>query len=539
MSMTSIKQILKRKAFINGKIYTATEKNYFVQAVVTEGDRIIYAGTNVKAKQLIDSRTETIDLNGRLMLPGFIDAHTHFIEGGFYLLGLDLRPAESVNEFISIIKDYVAINKGKWITGGNWNHENWSNQKLPSKDLIDPYTGNTPVFIERLDKHMALANSLALKLAGITKDTQSPPGGLIEKDPVTGEPTGILKDSAMPLIYSIIPEHTGGELKKAAETALNEAKRNGVTGIHDISLPVHLGIYQNLLIQKKLTCRIYSRLPIKTYNNLIGAGIQKGFGSDKLSTGSLKAFADGSLGAGTAWFFDPYTDDSSNYGLPTEDLLNGYLEQSFWEIDKNNLQISVHAIGDKTNSSVLDIFEKIVKTNKQWDRRFRIEHAQHVKKKDIKRFFKYGVIASMQPYHLIDDALYAERKIGKRRLKEAYQFKTFLDEGVNMSFGSDWPVAPLQPLKGIYAAVTRSVKNKNYHAGFIPEQKISVEDAIRCYTINNAFASFEEEIKGSIETGKLADFVVLDNNILTARHELINETKVVMTVFDGEIIYGE
>lgn len=527
--------ILNKKAFINGKIYTVDKKQPLAEAVVVNGNKIIYAGSNRGAEKYIDSETEIINLRGRLMLPGFIDGHTHFINGGFYLLGLDLRQAASTSEFQKMLKDYVISHKGKWITGGSWDHQAWEVKDLPVKEMIDSFTADTPVFVERLDKHMALANSLALKLAGITKDTPNPSGGEIVKDAVTGEPTGILKDNAMPLIYSIIPEPSEAEMNEAALAALDEAKRNGITGIHDITYKNDLLTYQRLENEGKLSCRVYTRLPISGYNNLANAGICYNFGSEKIKLGSLKAFSDGSLGTGTAWFFDNYPGEQTS-GLPADTVLDGRLEKWAIEADKDKLQLSIHAIGDRANSFILDLFEKITAVNPAWDRRFRIEHAQHIRKSDLQRFAKLNVIASVQPYHLIDDGVWAEKKLDSKRIQETYSYKSLMDEGVTLCFGSDWTVAPLNPLLGIYAAVTRSTLDGKNPGGWIPEQKVSVEDAIEAYTINNAYAAFEEDIKGSIEPGKLADMVVLNNDILSIPPESIKDVKVDITMFDGEII---
>ena len=524
-------------AFINGKIYTVNKNQPIAEAVLIQGNKIIFVGSNAEVKKLTSSGTRIIDLKGKLMLPGFIDDHAHFISGGFYLLGLDLRPAKSTGEFKSILKSYVEKNQGKWITGGNWDHEAWEVKDLPTKEMIDKFTGTTPVFIDRFDGHMALANSYALKLAGITKNAPSPEGGTIVKDPVTGEPTGILKDNAMSLIYAIIPDNTDAENDQAALAALNEAKKYGVTSVQDITYKNNLIVYQKLEKGNKLTCRIYTRLPIAGYKNLVDAGIQYNFGDDKIKLGSLKAFADGSLGSSTAWFFDRYKQDTTTYGLPMDIVTDGSLEKWATDADKNKLQISTHAIGDRANAYMLDVYEKIENINPQWDRRFRIEHAQHVRAIDIQRFARLGVIASAQPYHCIDDGVWAEKRIGRERLKEIYSFKSFLDAGVTLCFGSDWTVAPINPLLGIYAAVTRRTLDDKNPDGWIPEQKISVEDAIKCYTINNAYAAFEEDIKGSIEPGKLADLVVLDNDILTIDPVKIKDVKINMTVFDGNIIY--
>jgi len=524
-------------AFINGKIYTVNKKFPLAESVIIEGNKITFVGSNVEAKKIIDEKTNVIELKGKLMLPGFIDNHTHFISGGFYLMGLNLRNAKSTSEFKNIIKDYAEKNLGKWITGGNWDHEAWETKELPHKNWIDEFTKETPVFVDRYDGHIALANSYALKLAGINKDTPNPEGGLIEKDTETGEPTGILKDNAMSLISSIIPEQSDQDYQKACLIALEEAKRFGVTSIQDITYNRDLKTYQKIEKEGKLTCRIYTRLPISDYEHLIRLGIESGFGSDKIKVGSLKAFADGSLGASTAWFFEPYTQDTTNSGLPMEIVTNGDLEKWALEADLNKLQLSIHAIGDRANSFILDLFEKIKNKNPEWDRRFRIEHAQHIRFQDIPRFKQIGVIASVQPYHCIDDGVWAEKRIGSERIKYTYPFRSFLVHDVMLCFGSDWTVAPLNPLTGIYAAVTRRTVDDKNPDGWIPEQKITVEEAVKCYTINNAYASFEENIKGSIEVGKLADLVVLSEDIFLIDPIKIKEVKVEMTIFDGKIIY--
>jgi hypothetical protein len=525
-----------RKAFTNGKIYTVSEKQPIAEAVVIEGNKIIFVGSNKDALNHIDAQTKLFDLKGKLMVPGFIDNHVHFTSGGSYLLGIDLRPAKSTKEFKQILKDYVDKHKGKWITGGNWDHEAWEVTNLPAKEMIDEFSQNTPVFVDRFDGHMGLANSRALKLAGITKDTESPEGGLIVKDPVTGEPTGILKDNAMGLMYKVIPPPSEDELYQAALTALEEAKRLGVTSVQDITYPNDLKVYKKLEKEDKLTCRIYTRYPMDKYEDLIDKKVTANTGSGKLKLGSLKAYADGSLGSMTAWFFSHYDQDTTTAGLPNDIVLNGDLEDWAFDADEHQLQISTHAIGDAANAYVLNLYKKIKEENPDWDRRFRIEHAQHVRFEDIPMFREAGVVASVQPYHCIDDGVWAEKRIGNR-IKYTYPFATFLDFGVNVCFGTDWPVAPLNPLLGIYAAVTRRTLDDKNPDGWIPEQKISVEDAIKCYTLNSAYAGFEEDIKGSIEIGKLADFVVLSEDILTINPEKIKDVKVEMTIFDGEVIF--
>lgn len=526
-----------KKAFINGKVYTVNDKQSLAEAVLVEGNKIIFVGSTDEVKKMIDASTELIDLNGKLMLPGFIDDHVHFTSGGFYLQGIDLRPAKSTSEFKEILKKYAEKNKGKWITGGNWDHEAWEVKDLPIKEMIDEFTQKTLVFVDRFDGHMALANSYALKLAKITKETPSPEGGLIVKDPKTGEPTGILKDNAMQLIYSIIPSSTKEETYKAALTALNHAKEFGVTSVQDITYSQDLATYKRLEKEGKLNCRIYTRMAIANYKNLVKDKIHVGYGSEKLKLGSLKGFADGSLGSSTAWFFEPYNQDTTTSGLAMDIVTDGNLRDWSIDADKNGLQLCVHAIGDKANNYMLNLYQEIIDKNPKWERRFRIEHAQHVRFEDIPRFAELGVIASVQPYHAIDDGVWAEKRIGPDRIKYTYPFRTFLDNKVMLCFGSDWTVAPINPLLGIYAAVTRRTLDDKNPNGWIPEQKITVEEAIKAYTINNAYAAFEENVKGSIDVGKLADLVILNEDILTIDPVKIKDVKVDMTVFDGKVIY--
>ncbi len=526
-----------KTAFVNGKIYTVNEAQPFAQSIIVEGNKIIFVGSNDGAKKLLDTSTQIIDLNGKLMLPGFNDNHVHFISGGFYLLGIDLRPATSTTEFKNILKTYSEKFPAKWITGGYWDHEKWETKDLPTKEMIDEVVSDQPVFVDRLDGHMAVANSYALNLAGITKDTQSPEGGLIVKDPLTGDPTGVLKDNAMSLITKLIPDPTPEENYTALLASLEEAKRLGITSVQDITYQASLDAFQKAKNEGKLSCRIFTRWPIADYKNHVDNDIKIGFGDYLIKMGSLKAFADGSLGSSTAWFFDKYNQDTTTFGLPMDIITDGSLEKWSLDADKNHLQLSVHAIGDRANSYMLDLYEKIINENPKWDRRFRVEHSQHVRFEDIKRFAELGVIASVQPYHCIDDGVWAEKRIGPERIKYTYPFKSFLDAGVKLCFGTDWYVAPLNPLLGIYAAVTRRTLDEKNPDGWIPGQKISVEEAIKCYTLNSAYASFEENIKGSIEVGKLADLIILSDDILSIDPVKIKDVKVELTVFDGKIIY--
>jgi len=527
----------QRNAFINGKIYTVNEKQPFAEAVVTEGNKILFVGTNEEAKQFITTETKVTDLKGKLMLPGFIDDHAHFTSGGFYLLGLDLSKAKSINEFEEILKEYISTRKGRWITGERWDHEKWKIKEIPTKEMIDSFSKETPVFVKRYDGHMGLANSVALKLAGITKNTKNPEGGFIVKDKVTGEPTGILKDNAMDLISKIIPEPSNQEYAEAFEAALKYACELGVTSVEDITEINDLTTFQQFEKNGKLTCRFYTRLPIDIYKNLVNLRIQNNFGRDKIQLGSLKAYADGSLGSTTAWFFEKYNQDTTTYGLPNDIISDGRFEKWAFDADKNKLQISVHAIGNKANSYILDIFSKIKKENPAWDRRFRIEHAQHLRKEDIPRFKKIGVVASVQPEHLLDDGIWAAKRIGEERAKLTHVYKSLIDEGAVVAFGTDWPVVDLNPMLGLYAAVTRRTDDGQNPNGWLPEQKLTIEQAIKCYTLNSAYAAYQEKIKGSIEVGKLADLIVLSDDLLTIDPIKIKDVKVDMTIFDGIVIY--
>ncbi len=539
-----------KTAFINGKIYTVDQQQPLAEAVVVADNKITFVGSNEEAEKFIDASTKLTDLNGKLMLPGFNDSHLHFISGGYYLLGINLRKAKSKEEFVSILKDYVKNREGssssaddrispklgRWVTGGRWDHESWKVKKVPTKELIDDFTATTPVFVSRIDGHMGLANSKALELAGITKDTPNPDGGLIMKDPVTGEPTGILKDNAMDLVFDIIPEKSLDDNIEAANRSFEEARKLGITSVQEMTQLGELEAYENIKMYGDFTCRIYAIWQIDKYMELVNENIKIHSGDEYIRRGGLKGYADGSLGAKTAWFFEPYENDTT-YGLMMDIILNGELSDWAFDADKNHLQICVHAIGDKANNYILNLYEAIEKDNSNWDRRFRIEHAQHLIPGDVKRFKEIDVIASVQPYHAIDDGVWVRNRIGEEREILTHMYKSYLDNNVVIAFGTDWPVAPLNPLYGLYAAVTRRTVDGKNPDGWIPEQKITIEEAIKAYTLDAAYASFEENIKGSIEVGKLADMVVLSDDILTIDPIKIWDVKVEMTIFDGKIIY--
>jgi predicted amidohydrolase YtcJ len=524
---------------LNGRIWTGNKKQIWAEAIAAKGERIIFVGTNVEAKKLADAKTRVIDLQGKLTLPGFIDDHTHFIEGGFHLLSVDLRDAATPAEFAERIRNRAAkLPKGRWIRGGDWDHERWGGE-LPVKEWIDKFTTDNPVFVTRLDGHMGLANSAALKLAGLTKDTPSPSGGTIVKDAVTGEPTGVLKDDAMSLMYKIIPDENDAEYEEALQASLNYAASVGVTSVQDITSWRDYEVYKKFKNANRLTVRIYARTPVSSWQRQAELVKQQGVGDHWLKLGGLKAFMDGSLGSTTALFFEPFTDAPDNRGLMLEaNTPEGKLKETMKQADSAGLQCSIHAIGDRANHLLLNYFEAIEKENGKRDRRFRIEHAQHLLPDDIKRFAQLGVIPSMQPYHAADDGRWAEKRIGKQRMKTTYAFRSLLDAGAVLTFGSDWFVAPLSPIAGIHAAVTRQTIDGKNPNGWVPEQKISVEEAIRAYTSSCAYAEFAENDKGTLEIGKLADIVVLSQDLFKINPTNIEKTKVVYTIVGGRVIRG-
>lgn len=525
--------------FKNGNFWTGDPRNPSASHLTCTGGRITSVG---RGKSQQDEAIDSIDLNGHFAMPGFIDAHTHFRTGGSSLTRLDLHSVRTESEFSEAVRSHAnSHHGGEWILGGNWNHENLDSRRLPTKDLIDNFTSAIPAFLDRIDTHMALVNSKALELAGITRETPDPPGGIIARDD-RGEPTGIVKDAAREMVMRVIPEPRMEDLVRDARAAVKLASRLGVTTVNDMSPERDMRAYIVLKEKGELTVRINMVLPIDRSRTLASHGIQAdahGVTDEWIRLGAVKAFADGSLGAGTAWFFDAYEDDKKNFGIATDILSSGELEKLATEADRNHLQLAVHAIGDKAVSRVLDIFERIQRQNPAWDRRFRIEHAQHLRDEDFSRFKKLYVIASVQPFHLIDDGRWAERKIGARRARSAFAFRRFLDEQVVLAFGTDWPVAPLNPLEGIHAAVTRATTDGKHPGGWIPEQKIGLEEALRAYTYGSAFASFSESDKGTLEPGKLADIAVLSMNPFEAAPDEISKIKVIMTVVGGKIVYAD
>lgn len=524
---------------IGGTIWTGESARPWAQAVAVKGDRIMAVGSSREIRRLVGSRTRVIHLRENLVLPGFIDSHTHFLDGGFSLLRLQLRDAASREEFISRVgRKARELPKGEWILDGNWDHQQFCPPELPRRNWIDGVTPENPVCINRHDGHMVLANSLALRLAGVTRNTVAPEGGEILKDSVTGEPTGILKDAAMGLVTRLIPEPSPAARRQAAEAAFREAARCGVTSVHDMADSSNFEVYEELWRANKLTARVYLYIPIDDVEIYSSLRLKTPFGNDLLKIGGLKGFVDGSLGSGTALFFEPYSDDVKQTGLLAPQMYpKGIMEKRILAADRAGLQVAIHAIGDRANAIVLDIFEKAIALDGPRDRRWRVEHAQHLRPADIQRFGRLGIIASVQPYHAIDDGRWAEAKIGRERCRTTYAFRSLLDNGAILACGSDWTVAPLDPLSGIYAAVTRRTTDGRNPAGWYPEQKITLEEALMGYTRNGAYAEFAEADKGSIAEGKLADLVILNQNIFKIPAEKIIETQVKTTILGGRIVY--
>lgn len=526
-------------AVVNASVWTGDPAAPWVEAMAARGEHIAAVGTSSEIRKLAVNVTP-IDAGGRLVVPGFIDTHVHFIDGGFRLASVQLRDAKTRDEFVRRIAAFAAtVPSGTWIEGGDWDHSLWGGE-LPARAWIDALTPNHPVWVNRLDGHMALANSAALKAAGVTRATADVTGGEIVRS-ADGEPTGLLKDNAMALVQKVVPPPSDDMRDRALAAAMSYVAEQGVTSIHNMGTWNHLATFTRARRANTLSTRIYAVVPLADWEQLRNVVARKeyggpdGRGDDWLRVGGLKGFVDGSLGSHTAAFHQPFNDSPKDRGL----LVNTPEDLYRWisSADTAGLHVMVHAIGDRANGLLLDIVERVIGENGQRDRRFRIEHAQHLAPADIPRFAKHGVIASMQPYHAIDDGRWAERYIGDR-IRTTYAFRSLLDAGAKLAFGSDWFVAPPTPLEGIYAAVTRRTLDDRNPGGWVPEQKISVEEALRAYTSGAAHASFEESRKGVLSAGRLADFVMLDRNIFEIPAEEIRNVRVDMTVAGGRPVFA-
>src|SRR5450631_337481 len=524
--------------YFNANIWTGDSANPKAKAIAIKDSLIIYVGDDYQS--FVGNGTVLTDMVGRMLVPGFIDNHTHFLEGGYFLANINLRFVKSMRDFILTFRRFSDSAKNKsWILGGNWDHEAWGGQ-LPRKEWIDSVSNGHPVFINRYDGHMGLANSMALKLAGITKNTPNPHGGEIVKDPKTGEPTGILRDEATRLVYRVIPEPTEKELDESLARAAAHALTHGLTQVHDMGSYggwIDLATYRRAYAAGKLPIRVYSFVAIRTWQKLDSFVKQNGWGNDRLRWGGLKGFVDGSLGSTTAWFYKPYLDAPNSTGLQVTDT--SLLRKWILAADAAGLHIATHAIGDRANDWILDVYKEAETLHPAKDHRFRVEHAQHLTPEAIGRFASLRVVPSMQPYHAIDDGKWAAKRLDSARLRGTYVFKSILETGANLTFGSDWTVAPLDPIAGIYAAVTRRTLDDKNPGGWFPDQKISVDQALRCYTVNNAWAGFQENRTGKLKSGMLADFTVLSEDLFSIAPENIRDTKILLTVVNGKEAYSK
>jgi predicted amidohydrolase YtcJ len=519
---------------IVSRVWTGNPNQPWAEAVATEGERIIAVGSREEVLRAAATSSQRIENGGGLVVPGMIDSHIHLIGGGLHLTSVQLRDAATREEFVRRIAEFAkTMPAGAWMTGGDWDHTLWGGE-MPDREWIDAVTPNTPVWLSRLDGHMALANTAAMRAAGVGDDVKDVAGGEIVRDS-GGRPIGVFKDNAMGLIDRAAPEPTLAQRLAATVAAMDYVAARGVTAVHHMGTWSDLEVFRAAQRQGLLKIRIYACTPLEQWQRLADDVTSRGRGDEWLKTGGLKGYVDGSLGSHTAAFLDPFNDSPNDRGLlvnTTEDL-----EEWTAAADAAGLQVAVHAIGDRAIRLQLDVFERVAQRNGPRDRRFRIEHAQHIAPEDIPRFAKLGVIASMQPYHAIDDGRWAERVIGARRSETTYAFRTLAEVGAVMAFGSDWYVAPPTPLEGIYAAVTRRTLDGKHPGGWVPQQKIPVEEALKAYTRGASYAAFSEKSLGSLEPGKLADLVVLDRDLFIEPPETLSEANVLLTMVGGRIMY--
>ena len=517
-------------AYVNGRIWTASRAR-IVTALGTVGERIA-AVDDAAVRKRIGKQTRVVDLQGAFVVPGFMDAHTHFLLAASALTPPNLRDAKSRDEFVKRVAEASRqLPPGEWMQGGSWDAELWGGE-LPTHQWIDAVTADRPVALTRLDLHMWLLNSAALRLAGIDRNTPEPAGGRILRD-ANGEPTGIVIDEAQSLVKRAMPPPTDAALERALRAGIEHGLRYGVTQTHAMGLDwiMHDALLR-LRAKGETDMRFYSFVPLKDWEKLQDWIEHHGRGDDWVRWGGLKALADGSLGSRTALFHRPYDDQPGTHGIRVNTLDD--LRKWITQADKAGFQNAVHAIGDQANDDILDVFAEVARVNGPRDRRFRIEHAQHLTPAAIPRFGQQHVIASVQPYHAIDDGRWAIQRIGAERLKGTYAFKSLLDGGARVCFGSDWPVAPISPLTGMAAAVLRQTIDGKNPGGWLPEQRVTVEQALTAYTATNAYAGLQEDRLGRIAPGFLADFVVLDTDLLKTDPQKISAANVLRTVVGGK-----
>jgi predicted amidohydrolase YtcJ len=530
---------------LHGHIFTADPEHPDAAALAIWQGRIIAVGSDAEVGALVGPRTRVIGLAGRRALPGFRDSHVHFLDGGLGLSRVDLKDARDEAE---LGRRLIAFDRkllpDRWLLGGLWDHDRALGGRLPDAALLDKYVPNRPAFLVRYDGHMAVANSRALALAGVGEHTADPPGGVVYRRPGTRTPSGLLRDNAMELVAAKLPALSDDELREAVRAAAAEAHRQGVTAVEDMdgsdarTRARLLRCYQALARAGELGVRVSMYWPLGDYGELQHLGVTAGFGDDWVRIGGVKGFVDGSIGASTAKLFVPYRNEPGSTGLyiTPPDQLRAWILAA----DAAGLAVAVHAIGDRANAELLDIFAYVAQKNGPRDRRFRVEHAQHLRPADIPRFARLGVIASMQPYHAIDDGRWVEGRIGAARAATSYAWATLMAAGARLAFGSDWSVAPLSALAGIDAAVNRRTLDGKHPEGWFPAERISVPDAIIAYTRNAAYAAHRETEEGTLAPGKLGDVIVLSRDILdSAARDQIASTRVVLTIAGGRVVYQE
>lgn len=520
-------------AVVNARVWTGDPSRPWVDGLAVRGDRLAAAGSSAEVRKLAGSSARVVDARGAFVAPGFIDSHVHFLPGGFRLGWVQLRDARTPEEFVRRVAGRArALPPGSWILGGDWDHENWGGE-LPRRDWLDAVTPDNPVWITRLDGHMALANGAALSAAGIDRHSQSPEGGQIVRDEA-GEPTGVLKDTAMELVSRAVPPPDASAEDAALDAAMRYVAAQGVTTVHHMGTWEELAVFERAHAAGRLRTRIRAAVPIHDWRRLRDLVAERGRGDDWLSIGAVKGFVDGSLGSHTAAFLEPYEDAPDDTGLLV--LQPDYLHELVRDADAAGLQIILHAIGDRAVRLQLDVFERVLSENGPRDRRWRMEHAQHVAAADRARFGELQVIASVQPCHLSDDARWAERVIGARRVNEAYSFRSLRDAGARLVFGSDWFVAPPVPLQGIFSAMTRLPLDGPEEPWGADEQ-LGAAESLVAYTRDAAFAAFDENRLGTLKRGMLADFVLLDRDLTSVPAKEVAAAQVLMTVVGGEVVH--
>ncbi|TWT88658.1 N-substituted formamide deformylase precursor [Pseudobythopirellula maris] len=517
-----------------GRVWTADPDRPWAEALLTVGDKIAFVGDLDEAQPRAPAGARVVDATGGLVTPGWFDSHIHLLSGGMSLSQVQLRDAATKEEFVRRLRNVAAgRTPGQWIQGGDWDHTLWGGD-LPTRDWIDAVTPDNPVWIGRLDGHMALANTAAFKAAGFDESAVAPPGGAIERDE-RGRPTGLLRDNAMALVGHAAPPASDTERLEALDAATDYLFARGVTSVYHVGSLNDLRLLRAAHTAGRLRLRVHAATQLSQWRRLAEEIERHGAGDEWLRAGALKGFVDGSLGSHTAAFLEPYDDKPTDRGL----LVNSPQDLDAWTrgADAAGLQVAVHAIGDRAIRLQLDVFERVARANGPRDRRFRIEHAQHIAAEDLPRFAELGVIASMQPYHCIDDGRWALPLIGATRCETTYAFRGLIDAGARVALGSDWPVAPPTPLEGVYAAVTRRTLDDKNPGGWFPAQKISVGEALRGYTTEAAYAEFAEQEKGALKPGLLADVVIVDRDLFTAPQETIADARVRCTVVGGRVVY--